>query len=165
MATVKEICEGVSRSLLDSEVSDVHISDIVSYITEWQELAPYLDLNVVEEKDILESYPNRPKLQRREALRKWKEANGSKATYRKLISVFCCQGRVSAAQTLKELLVGKKDKADIQFVIDSFRKYLCDCYSDLCHPSSLQWPFTSNQSYVDLELYDTPLMDLSLIHI
>ena len=70
MSTAQEICEGVQRSLLDSPVSDIHLSDIASHITEWCELAPYLDLSEVEEKDIVDSYPNRPKPQRREALRK-----------------------------------------------------------------------------------------------
>ena len=49
----------------DSPVSDIHLSDIVSHITKWQELAPFLDLSEVEEKDIVDRYP---KLQRREAL-------------------------------------------------------------------------------------------------
>ena len=44
MSTAKEICEGVLRSLLDSSVGDIHLSDIASHITEWRELAPYLDL-------------------------------------------------------------------------------------------------------------------------
>ena len=63
MSTAKEICEGVSRSLLDSPVNDIHLSDIASHITEWQELAPYLDLSEVEEKDIVDTYHDRPKLQ------------------------------------------------------------------------------------------------------
>ena len=104
MSTVREICEGVSRSLLDSPVSDIHLSDIASRITEWQELAPYLDLSEADEKDIVDSYPNRPKLQPREALQKWKESNGDKATYRRLIAVLCSQGRVNLGRELKELL-------------------------------------------------------------
>ena len=101
MSTAEEICEGVPRSLLDSPVSDIHLSDIASKITEWRELAPYLDLSEVEEKDIVDSYPDRPKLQRRQALRKWKESNGNKATYRRLICILCSQGRASTAQSLK----------------------------------------------------------------
>ena len=80
MSTVREVCEGVPRSLLDSPVSDIHLCSIASHITEWRELAPYLDLSEVEENDIVDSYPDCPKLQRQEALRKWKEGNGNKAT-------------------------------------------------------------------------------------
>ena len=47
MSTAKEICEGVPRSLLDSPVSDIHLSDIASHIIEWRELAPYLELSGV----------------------------------------------------------------------------------------------------------------------
>ena len=31
-----------------------------------------------------------------------------------------------------------------------------DCYLNLKHPSSLQWPFSPNQSYIELDLYDAP---------
>ena len=41
MSTVQEICQGAQRSLLDSRVSNIHLSDITSHITEWQELAPW----------------------------------------------------------------------------------------------------------------------------
>ena len=156
MATAKEICESVPRFRLDSPISDIHICDIASHITDWQELAPYLDLSEVEEKDIADCYPNRPNLQRREALRKWKEINGIRASYRRLICVLCSQSRANTAQTLKELLTHNKDKGD---ELDNFHEYLCDCYINLHHPSCLQWPFFSNQSYAELDLYDAPLTE------
>ena len=167
MSNAKEICEGVQRSLLDSPVTDAHLSDITSHITNWQELAPYLDLSEAEEKDIVDSYPNRPKLQRREALRKWKESNGSKATYRRLICILCSQGRVGTAEALKKILVSRIGKKNDEqaVLIDSFHHYLCDCYSDIPHPSSLQWPLlTSYAGYVDLDLYDAPISLTSLMN-
>ena len=127
MSTVQEICKGVDRSIIiDSPVSDIHLSDIASYITEWCELAPYLDLSEVEEKDIVTTYPNRPKLQRREALRKWKESNGNKATYRKLICILCSQGRVNTAQTLKTILLSENDKDHRPNLYLNMAKYLHD---------------------------------------
>ena len=157
MSTAKELCDGVPRSYLDTPVSDIHISDICSKITEWQELAPYLDLSVVDEKDIVDSYPNRPNLQRRQAFIKWKELNGSKATYRKLICILCSQGRLGTAEYLKEVLLSKSGSQPDR-VIQNFYQYLCDCYSmEMCHPSFQQWPFSSNHSYVPLLLYDSPL--------
>ena len=162
MSTAEEICEGVSRSLLDSPVNDIHLSDIASHITEWRELAPYLDLSEVEEKDIVDTYPDRPKLQRREALRKWKESNGNKATYHKLICILCSQGRASTAQSLKELLVQPRgtSQGDIQAqLVENFRQYLCDCYTNLSlHPSCLQWPFPAYHNFVELDLFDVPLL-------
>ena len=168
MSTAIEICEGVPRSLLDSPVSDIHLCSIASHIIEWRELAPYLDLSDVEEKDIVSSYPDRPKLQRREALRKWKESNGNKATYRKLICILCSQSRAGTAHSLKEILVSgaaKKNDAEQAVLLDSFHDYLCDCYSDHAHPSSFQWPLLTNYAgYVDLDLYDAPVSLTSLMN-
>ena len=87
LITVREICEGIPRSLLDSPVSDIHICDIASRVKDWQELAPYLDISEIDEKDIVDTYHERPRLQRQEAFRKWKELNGPRATYCKLITV------------------------------------------------------------------------------
>lgn len=87
LITVREICEGIPRSLLDSPVSDIHICDIASRVKDWQELAPYLDISEIDEKDIVDTYHERPRLQRQEAFRKWKELNGPRAKYCKLITV------------------------------------------------------------------------------
>lgn len=160
IAKLEEICDGVPSSCLDSRVSDIHISAICSHINEWRELAPHLDLSRVDENDIAERFPNRPKLQRREALYKWREVNGKKATYRKLIHILCSHGRVATAEHLKEILVNwrGKDGSESHTVIKVFNEYLCDCYStETCHPSYHQWPFSSNHSYVPLDLYDVPL--------
>jgi hypothetical protein len=159
MSTAQEICEGVPRSLLDSPVTYIHLSDIASKITEWCELAPYLDLSEVEEKDIVDSYPNRPERQRREALRKWKESNGSKATYRKLICILCSNKRVNTAEILKEIALGADSKEGQKRLWSNMASYLQDCYSALCHPSSCQWPFASCSSFFDVDLYDAPLSE------
>jgi hypothetical protein len=42
-------------------------------------------------------------------------------------------------------------------VIDIFHDHLCEWYSSLQHPSILQWPDSSNECYVKLELLDSPL--------
>ena len=162
MSTVKEICEGVPQSRLDSPISDIHIAQLASVMTEWEELAPFLNLTPAEEREIVEGlYQRRFYLQKREALRKWKEKHGSQATNRRLIVILCTQGKVDLAEMLKNLLLletENQSKAEsFSSVIDIFRSYLHDCYSDLPHPSSLQWPFSSNQSYVELKLIDVPL--------
>ena len=163
MSTVKEICDGVPQSLLDSPISDIHIAQIANVMTEWEELAPFLGLTPAEESEIVERYRGRFNLQKREALRKWKEKNGIRATNIRLIDIFCTQGRTSLAQTLKDLLLSSENQSkSFSSVIEVFRNYLHDCYSDLPHPSSLQWPaLSSNQSYVELELIDAPVKDNS----
>ena len=154
--TVKDICDGVPRSLLDLPVSDIHICDIASQVKDWQELAPYLDISEIAEKDIVDKYPERPRLQRQEAFRKWKELNGPMATYRKLITILHSQGLVNTACKVKEILISWKSDNDksAHYVLDVFKEYLLDCYSELPHPSKRQWPFSLYTSYSELELYD-----------
>ena len=160
MATAKEICEGIPKSCLDRAVSDIHIAQLAKIMTEWQELAPFLDLSPAEEEDIVEQYRGRLQLQKREALRKWKEKNDRKATYRRLVVIFCAQGRVDLAETLKRLLTSENQSGSVSqsSVIDVFHDYLRDCYSDSLHPSGLQWPFSSSDAnnFVELDLYDVP---------
>lgn len=156
MATTKDICADISQPLLDSSVEDIHIADIVSHFSEWESFAPYLGISETEESDIKEQYPGRPKLQRRQALRLWKQRSGSDATYRNLITVFCNQGRRDVAETLKDL-AQQGNHISTTHVLDVFYQYLIDCYTDFPHPSSSQWPFSSFKGYIDLELCNTPI--------
>ena len=104
MAKVVDICVGISQHLLDTSVHDLHIADIVCHFTEWEQMSPYLGITETEEADIKEKYPARPQLQRREALRLWKRKNGSKATYRMLIAIFCEKvQRTDVAEKLRVL--------------------------------------------------------------
>jgi hypothetical protein len=162
MATVKETCKGVPKSWLNRSISDIHIAELAKSMTEWQELAPFLDLSPAEEESIVERYRGRLQLQKREALRKWKEKNGRKATYQNLIETFCDQDRVDLAETLKRLLTSESryGSASQSSVIDVFHGYLCDCYSDSPHSSTLQWPFNDMPcKFVELDLYDVPTKD------
>ena len=161
MATAKEICKGVSQPLLDSPVSDVHVSDIASFsMTDWQELSPFFDISEAEEHDIVEKYPNDPKLQRREALRTWREHSGDKATYRRLICILCSQSKVRTAQFVADLLSKKSKRAlESDILIGEYSEELYDFYSDETqHPSVLQWPFSASHSYAELDLHSAPVM-------
>ena len=149
--TAKDICASVSPRLLDTTVSDIHLADVVSHFHEWEELAPYLDLTETDEEDIKTKYSNRPRLMRREALRIWKHKNGSKATYRKLIVVFCSQGRADVAEKVRDLAqAGDKTQSELLDTIYS------NCYRYLPQAlsSSPQWPVLPRFCYVDLELFD-----------
>ena len=155
--TAKDICASVSPRLLDTTVSDIHLADVVPHFHEWEELAPYLDLTETDEQDIKTKYTDRPRLMRREALRIWKHKNGSKATYRKLIVVFCSQGRADVAEKVRNLAqAGDKTQSELLHMIYS---YLRDCYIDLPQAlsSSPQWPVLPRFCYVDLELFDAPI--------
>ena len=168
MSTVKTICDSLPPLCLDHTISDLHIAEMAKVMTEWQELAPFLDITRAEENEIVEQYRGRLQLQKREALQKWKEKNGSKATYRRLIVIFCTQSRVNLAEALKGLLLTSHSESQpsisappTQDVIDVFHDYLREGYSDLPHPSSLQWPDCPIQIYVDLKLLDVPVKGLS----
>ena len=155
--TAKDICASVSSRLLDTTVSDICLADVVSHFHEWEELASYLDLTETDEEDIKTKYSNRPRLMRREALRIWKHKNGSKATYRKLIVVFCSQGRADVAEKVRNLAkAGDKTQSEL---LDTIYSYLHDCYIDLPQAlsSSPQWPVLPHFCYVDLELFDAPI--------
>ena len=60
---------------------------------------------------------------------------------------------------MKEILVEAKYKGDNQAILEIFQQYLCDCYTNLSHPSCHQWPFSAHHNFVDLDLLDVPLLD------
>ena len=171
MATAKEIMDKIPQSLLDTPVEDIDIEMLAKEMTEWKDLAPYLGLKRAEIHEIAEDYACRFRLQKREALRKWKEKHGRAATYRSLITILCEEGRADLADLLKTFLLTptrKQAKSVVSasshcpltcVMTDVFHDYLVDCYSSLPHPSSLQWPttMTSNQTYVELNLLDVPV--------
>ena len=174
MTTAKEICEGVTKTLLDSPVDDVHLAELAHDMEEWEELAPFLGLTPAEESAIVEKYRGRLRLQIREALRMWKKKKGSKASYRALIIVFCVRKRVDLAEKVKALSLTAVEKppetADNELHITNkaqpglhssspaitsiFRNYLNDCY-DIPQPPS--WPNLDNKGYVALELQEAPV--------
>ena len=170
MATAKKICESLPQMCLDSTVSDEHIAELAKSMTKWRDLAPFLNLTEAEQEEIVEQHQRDLRLQKREALQKWKEKKGGEATYRRLIVIFCTQGRVDLAEILKGLLLTRENEFPSanavlprQNVIDLFHDHLCKWYSSLPHPASFQWPDKCPiQVYVELELVDVPVKDASL---
>ena len=103
MATAKAICQSVPQVYLDLTVSYEHIAELAKDMTKWRELAPFLKLTPTEEEEIVEQHQQDLPLQKREALRKWKEKSGGAATYQRLIVIFCAQSRADLANKLKDL--------------------------------------------------------------
>ena len=138
-------------------------------MTKWRELAPFLGLSRAEENDIVDEYTGCPNLQKREALGKWKEKNGRKATYQNLIKIFHEEGRADLADKVEELSMATLNENQTtgtgssgisnSNLIDTFHDYLHDCYSELSHPSFLQTrrPNLANDCYVELGLLDIPV--------
>ena len=161
MATTEDICHGVPREKLDSPITDIHIADLAFMLTTWEELAPYLGLTPADEAAILVDYRGRYGLQKRQALRKWQSKLGSGpngATYRQLIIALCRASEKKMAEKVKELLTKpeKSVTASSDHVLDTFRKYLVDCYTITQPPSTIHWPFSRLSSYIDLTLVQVP---------
>ena len=157
MATAEDICHGVPREKLDSPITDIHIADLAFMLTTWEKLAPYLGLTKAEEEEIRVDYRGRYGLQKRQALQKWQSKLGSGpngATYRQLILALCRISENEMAEKVKELLTEPKKSvtAASDHVIDTFRKYLVDCYTITQPPSQIQWPFSQLSSYIDLTI-------------
>ncbi|MCG8624856.1 MAG: death domain-containing protein [Proteobacteria bacterium] len=80
---LEDVFGDVDQAKLDQPCQKKHLNKISGSIARWEELAPYLDLDEVEIEDIKEEH-NSQKRRRQAMLGKWKEKNGTKATYRKL---------------------------------------------------------------------------------
>ena len=166
MTTAEDICHGVPREKLDSPITDIHIADLAFMLTTWEELAPYIGLTPAEEEAIQVDYQGRYGLQKRQALRKWKSKLGSGpngATYRQLIIALCRALDKEIAEKVRGLLTEPEESADSAstHVLDTFRKYLVDCYTIIQHPSQTQWPFSRLSSYIDLTLVQAPDTQMS----
>ena len=160
MTTAADILRGVPREKLNSSVTDIHIQELASELKNWEELAGHLSLSEAEEEEIRLDYQGRYGLQKREALRKWKQKLGEcGATYRALIVALCCAQQNETAEKVKHFL-SKPDKSDASsHVMGTFREYLVDCYTEMPHPSHTQWPFSRMSSYVNLALFEAPELD------
>ena len=156
MASAADILRGVPREKLDSPITDIHIQELSSELKSWEELVLYLGLTEAEEEEIRMDYQGRYGLQKREALRKWKQKLGKHATYGALIVALCCAQQNEMAEKVKQLL-SKPDKSDASsHILETFRGYLVDCYTETPHPSRTQWPFSQMSSYVNLALFEAP---------
>ena len=155
--TAADILRGVPREKLDSPVSDLYIAQLATEIETWEDYAPLLRLTPAEEKEIRQNNRDDYGLQKREALRKWKQKCGGRATYHELIIVLCCVQHFDIADKVRELLLPKtNDTATSKSYLESFREYLVECYTERQHPSRSQWPFSSMSSYIDLTLTEVP---------
>ena len=165
----QRICDAVADNckLLDAKVSDSHLADIVHDLVDWEVLAPHIGITESEQKEIKEDFECRYNLQKRQALRIWRWKNGDKATYRNLIHICCSQGLISLAEKISQYPGSNKQPTSSELLNGTFYQYLLDCYSDLPHPSTQQWPTKSLLSpmhsptkFLDLKLYEAPLQQV-----
>ena len=72
---------------LESQCSSDHLLTISCGVDNWQTLAPYFGLDAGDEKAIKQEHEEEA-TRRHAMLRKWKQINDFKATYRELVSMF-----------------------------------------------------------------------------
>ena len=152
-ATVEDVFRGVSETEKNSPITDEHIAVIAEQVTCWQSLAPYLGLTEKDEEEIAEDHKNKYGLQKRQALRLWKERNGSRATYHQLVRVLCGTGHIALAEKVREVLLSKgSDSSPYSTVLSKIQKHLRVCYAKLqLQTSDLHLPFGSC-AYVPITL-------------
>ena len=163
----KETTGADPERLLDSRVNDHHLAEIAKDLVEWEILAPYLELTESDQKEIAEDFRGRYNLQKRQALRVWRWKSGDNATYRQLIAICHSQGLVKLAESIAAYLGCEQQLGGSQ-ILDTFYRYLLDCYLNLPHPSTQQWPSNIMSSFplyapttfLDLILYEAPLHEI-----
>ena len=115
---LEDVFGGVDQVKLDQPCRGKHLNKISGSIARWEELAPYLDLDEVEIEDIKEGHSS-PKRRRQAMLGKWKEKNGTKATYRKLAKIFSSQGRRNLVEELCKILTEESSSSDEDQILES----------------------------------------------
>ena len=95
---------GISADKLNKSCSDEHITSISLFLTNWQTVAPLLGLTETDEEDV-EEEGKKTQDKRYKTLRRWKDKNLFKATYRVLVDVFLKLGKANLAEKVCKLLV------------------------------------------------------------
>ena len=154
--TDKDILKDIPTGIANSPISPSHIDKISQAVIHWEDLAPSLGLTEAEEEAIKENNRRRYELQKRDALRKWKQKNGSEATYRQLIRILSRLKEIDLAEKVRDILVSTESAEDSS--VDSLKRFhthLRDCYTCLPRGSSdLQPAFASPSLYVPHTLRD-----------
>ena len=151
----------VPRELLDCPASDNLLNQIARKLTRWEEVAPWLQLDEAQEVEVRANFRNYSD-QKRQVLRKWRQINGHRATYRQLIIVLSCAENNALAENVADLLLTAPRETIIgpkttMGVLGKFREYLVDCYKTTRHPSHEQWPMLNMSHYVDLAMVEVPV--------
>ena len=93
------------RCDLNQPCSEVHLAKIAKAIDDWSGISPFLGLSAADEKEIQGSAPASVLTQKIQMMRRWKEKNGAKATYKHLCQVFSedCD-RADLVEIVKQLV-------------------------------------------------------------
>ena len=109
MAIPSEVSAKDLEAAFYREVTSDQFHKLVPYLTQWQLLAPNLNISKHEVEDI-ESEQQKPVMQRISFLKTWKQKMGFKATYRALVDGLLSIGREEDARGVSQILTGKIHK-------------------------------------------------------
>lgn len=157
--TAEEICRQISDEILNAHIRISLLDEIALDLVSWEELAPSLYLTNAEQNEISQSYAGQYYLQKRQALRKWRDKAGGKATIRALINLLVKERVVDLAERIVKIYQMQPTS------FSTLKKYLCKHYTeDLPHPSENQWPsllggFDIPPVYVELTLLEVPIKE------
>ena len=143
--SLEDLLRDIPPEKLDQPCSDDHLSEISLDITDWQFIAPFLELTEFEEREITCMYPNTLSMQNIGMLRKWKSAFAQNATYRTLISVLWKIGKTSLAEHVCTIVSDTDTSATARrhrrSTLDSYAEYLRGRYrTERPMFFTLQWP-------------------------
>ena len=137
--------------------SEQHLAEIALWIVEWKEVSPFLGLTQAEEHEIVGSVRS----QKIAMLRKWKQKQGSKATYKRLCRAFRKCGLCDLEEKVKELLAEKSSSSDEETTSNSLAMhsntshvdYLRVRYRSLSHSQTPQhWDYLPRCNFIQLTI-------------
>ena len=94
-------------------ISDRDLAVIArNHLTDWESLAPFLGLSIVQKEEIAKSYPGDYGMQKEKCLQVWKEMKGEEVTYQALISAAEEAKNQLLADNVKDLCVPSRGAED-----------------------------------------------------
>ena len=99
----------------DKSCSEEHLVKIATLIADWRAVSPFLGLTEADEIAILGGSPHSVPAQRTAMLRKWKQNQGAKATYKRLCRVF----RDYGFRDLEEKVMQMANESSTEYTLES----------------------------------------------
>ena len=103
-SALEKLIAAIPEHFLDQPCSDEHLREIGICITNWQIIAPHLNLSPADE-EIIATFPGDKRIR---MLRRWRQKRGSSATYRGLAASFQKVERADLIDKIRTLLPGTK---------------------------------------------------------
>ena len=144
--SLEDLLKDIPCERLNQPCRDDHLNEIALSLTDWQSIAPFLELTEFDEREITMRYSKDLAMQNIAMLRKWRSTFSQNATYKTLVNVLWNRGKTSLAEQVCAMVSDWKDtsvaaKATQESTLDSYADYLRGRYStEVPKFFTLQWP-------------------------